>query len=488
MTFTMGAAFDVDLVHAPLAHWAQVRPDAIAITDGDISLTFADLNQAVQQRASALSKAFAPATVFVDDALSTLEQTVDFLGIIVSGRCAAVGDPDWPASLRDAVQASISQQPYSSSDPTPTSPFYIGFTSGSTGRPKGFQRNHQSWTNSFRVCVQEFGEDAAKRILAPGRFSHSLFLFGMMLGIWSGSGVVVQKRFSVARALDALRDASLPSLVAVPSQLLLMIELATHRALTPFDGVRLVMISGARWPRNRTPELQSLFPNARLIEFYGASEMSFIAWMEANEATPPQVVGRPFRNVDIEIRDIQGSREKDASGAGLIYVRSPMLFMDYVGTKADITACLRDGEWLSVRDMGYLDDQGRLCLLGRQNRMIVTQAKKLFPEELESVLQAHPSIAAASVHGLNDPLRGLLVVAVIHLVADPSLPPMTATQLTHWCRDRLEVFKAPRHYFVCDDWRWTASGKTDHNTLGSSLVHHMDGVPNEALPCLHPLC
>ena len=481
----MGA--DIDLVHAPLAHWAQIHPDAIAITDGDASLTFANLNQAVQQNAKALSKVCAPATVFVDDARSTLEQTVEFLGIIVSGRCAAVGDPDWPAVLRDAVQASISKQPLTACEPTPASPFYIGFTSGSTGRPKGFQRNHQSWTTSFRVCVQEFGEHAAQRILAPGRFSHSLFLFGMMLGIWSGSGVVVQERFSAARTLDALRNAALPSLVAVPSQLLLMIELAAHRALAPLEGVRLVMISGARWPRNRTPELQILFPNSRLIEFYGASEMSFVAWMEAHASTPPQVVGRPFCNVDIEIRDLPGHHEDGASGAGLIYVRSPMLFMDYVGTNADVTACLREGDWLSVRDMGYLDDQGRLCLLGRQNRMIVTQAKKLFPEELESVLEAHPSIAAASVHGLNDPLRGQLVVALIHLAADPSLPAIAATQLMHWCRDRLEAFKAPRHYFVCDDWRWTASGKTDHNTLGSSLVHHMDGISNEALPCLRPL-
>lgn len=123
--------------------------------------------------------------------------------------------------------------------------------------------------------------------------------------------------------------------------------------------------------RERTPELRELFPCARIIEFYGASETSFIAWMEADEHAPPQVVGKPFGNVQIGIRN---PRESD--GAGLIYVRSPMLFMDYAAGATDATSALRDGEWLSVRDLGRLDEAGRLHLLGRENRMIVTQGNR----------------------------------------------------------------------------------------------------------------
>jgi acyl-CoA synthetase (AMP-forming)/AMP-acid ligase II len=323
-------------------------------------------------------------------------------------------------------------------------------------------------------------------MLVPGRDAHSLFLFGMLLGLWSGGGVVVQERFSAAAALDTLRLGATPSLIAVPSQLVLMLDLARHRKLAPIEPVRLILISGARWMRSRTNALRALFPRARIIEFYGASETSFIAWMDSDASTPAAVVGRPFSNVELQIR-----QRADADAAGLIYVRSPMLFMDYVGagTGIEATAALRDGDWLSVRDLGHLDAEGRLCLAGRQNRMIVTQGKNLFAEELEAVLEAHPAIALASVQGVEDARRGAQVVALIQWAADAPDAKPDALQLKAWCRHQLEAFKAPRQFFLCPDWPRTASGKTDHHHL-ELLVRAQLGTPAASpeapLPCLIP--
>jgi long-chain acyl-CoA synthetase len=86
------------LVHAPLARWAQTRPQQVALDDGHTALTFAQLYATVQQQTSTLHERHAPATVFVDDAQSTIDQMVSFLAIISSGRCAAVSDPDWPCT------------------------------------------------------------------------------------------------------------------------------------------------------------------------------------------------------------------------------------------------------------------------------------------------------------------------------------------------------------------------------------------------------
>jgi acyl-CoA synthetase (AMP-forming)/AMP-acid ligase II len=350
--------------------------------------------------------------------------------------------------------------------------------------PKGFRRHHRSWAESFRVCLQEFGPDASACILAPGRDAHSLFLFGMLLGLWTGGGVVVQERFSASAALDSLRSGLTPSLITAPSQLVLMLDVARHKALQPIEAVRLIMISGARWMRHRTAELRALFPRARIVEFYGASETSFIAWMDTDDSTPAAVVGRPFSNVELQIRAAPGQLPNE-SAAGLIYVRSPMLFMDYVGADDAATAALRDGDWLSVRDLGALDDQGRLCLAGRQNRMIVTQGKNLFAEELEAVLESHPAIALASVHGLEDARRGAQVVAIIQWTAADGERP-DALQLVAWCRQSLEFFKAPKKFFVCADWPRTASGKTDHPRLARSLQPMASAVATDT-PCLRAL-
>jgi acyl-CoA synthetase (AMP-forming)/AMP-acid ligase II len=342
--------------------------------------------------------------------------------------------------------------------------------------PKGFRRDHQSWTESLRVCIDTFGPNASSCVMAPGRFSHSLFLFGMMLGLWSGAGVVVQERFSAARLLDTLRTGRTPCLVAVPSQLLLMLELAARRQLAPIDGVRLILISGARWMRERTAALQTLFPQAHIVEFYGASETSFMAWMTADASAPPNAVGKPFSNVDIEIRNPQ-----PPLGMGQIFVRSPMLFMDYVGAPADSTAAVRDGSWLSVRDMGYFDAQGFLCLVGRESRMVVTQGKNLFPEEVESVLLSYPEVAHVSVLGVPDAIRGQQVVAIICTASENC--DVSAHALADLCRAQLESYKVPRRFFVCTDWPMTASGKTDHPALALQL-HSLD---QKAPSCLRPL-
>jgi len=219
----------VDLVHAPLAHWAQTRGEAVAIRCGTRSIRFAQLQQQLTQRAQALSQARAPASVLVDAAQALPDRLVDFLGIIASGRCAVVGDPDWPRAVREAVRAALPTQGVETPAPQPTSPFYVGYTSGSTGAPKGYRRHHRSWTTSFQACLDAFGAHAGSCILAPGRDSHSLFLFGMLLGLWTGGGVEVQEQFSASAALDTLRSGRTPCLVAVPSQLLLMMETAQHR-------------------------------------------------------------------------------------------------------------------------------------------------------------------------------------------------------------------------------------------------------------------
>lgn len=476
-----------DTLDQPLAHWARERPDALALADETRCWTFAQLQRAVAAQARALGQSRAPRLSWVnrggaDDGAAGL---VDFLAVVASGRTAAVADPDWPEAVRAAVEPWLDPSPADGvPPPAPLTPFYVGFTSGSTGLPKGFRRHHRSWTESLRVALQTFGGGAAARVLAPGRLSHSLFLFGMLQGLWTGAGVHVQQRFSAARALALLARGEAACLVAVPSQLLLMLDVAARRRLAPIEAMRLILISGARWMRERTPALRALFPRARIVEFYGASETSFMAWTDADETLPPAVVGRPFANVEIAIRGAAG-----AGRDGLIFVRSPMLFMDYVGP-ADASAALREadgqgGEWLSVRDMGHLDAEGRLCLAGRQQRMIVTQGKNLFPEEVEAVLMAHPGVAAASVQARDDALRGKVVVACVSLAApaaggdgagwaDGADAAAWAPALAAWCRARLEAYKVPRRFLPCPDWPLTASGKTDHARLAEWLARQPD--------------
>ena len=569
------------LVHAPLARWARERPRQPAIIQDahgphEQRLDFAGLHAAMRawcppeaaMAGQRITHATAADTVLLTQAADPLTLLTAFLGVIHSGRCAAVADPDWPPALLARMAAALHikdtfplghgqdkqgwlETPFPDDEaslspafgpPSPDTPFYIGFTSGSTGLPKGFRRDHRSWVETFRVTLQDFGPAAQGRVLAPGRMSHSLFLFGALLGLWTGGGTSVQRRFSATRTLASLADGSCPVMVGVPSQLMLLLAAADHRRHPPIPQLKLLLVSGARWAHEHTPALQQLFPQARIITFYGASETSYISWMESSADTPADAVGRPFSNVQIHIgptpslpastlptstlpastqpastqptptspaptlpnptpsdstppaRNLRAPSLPDPAlpaptpptpalptPTGLIWVRSPMLFSGYVNGH-DGTAALRVGDWLSVRDVGWLDAEGMLHLTGRENRMIVTQARNLFPEEVEVRLHAHPDIRQAAVLGLPDPQRGQVVHAIVQGAAalraphaspvlHASSPVLQPPALAAWCRETLEPWKVPRHWWIWPGtWPITASGKTDHAQLQAWLL------------------
>ena len=504
-----------DLVHGPLLRWAREHPDWPAIIqDAHGSharqLDFGQLLAAVKERGAAPTGRPLGNNVLLTSTADPLALLIDFLAVIRTGRCAAVADPDWPTEVHARMEAALRDMgdpsPAPSPPPTPETPFYIGFTSGSTGLPKGFRRHHLSWAETFRITLQTFGPVAGGRVLAPGRMSHSLFLFGALLGLWSGGGTSVQSRFSAGRTLTTLADGSCPVMVSVPSQLLMLLMAARRRRIGPIPQLKLLLISGARWAHENTAPLQALFPQARIITFYGASETSYVSWMQATPDAPPQAVGRPFGNVQVHIGAAETLPPASGSGngnglhgtgdhadpptrpqPGLIWIRSPMLFIDYVNGQ-DATAARRVGEWLTVRDIGWQDAQGNLYLVGRENRMIVTQARNLFPEEVEARLMTHPDISQAAVLGLPDPQRGQVVHAVLMRPSDdgnqtpamtgsaeveaPALVPLTAApaDLVAWCHQALESYKVPRHWWRWQgEWPMTASGKTDLAALRQAL-------------------
>ncbi len=542
------SADPANLVHGPLLRWAHEHPDRPAIIqDAHGSharqLDFGQLRKAVEERGAAPTDRPLGSNVLLTSTADPLALLIDFLAVIRTGRCAAVADPDWPTEVHARMEAALRNMgdpsPAPSPPPTPETPFYIGFTSGSTGLPKGFRRHHRSWAETFRITLQTFGPVAGGRVLAPGRMSHSLFLFGALLGLWSGGGTSLQSRFSAGRTLATLADGSCPVMVSVPSQLLMLLTAARRRRLGPIPQLKLLLISGARWAHENTAPLQALFPQARIVTFYGASETSYVSWMQATPDAPPQAVGRPFGNVQVHIGPADTLPQASSSGSsmlssatttppssppvshtsppasstissapsdvaspltsgdhadpttrpqpGLIWIRSPMLFIDYVNGQ-DATAARRVGEWLTVRDIGWQDAQGNLYLVGRENRMIVTQARNLFPEEVEARLMAHADIAQSAVLGLPDPQRGQVVHAVLMRPSDdgshapsmtgsteveaPALMSMTPApaDLVAWCHQTLESYKVPRHW-----WRWqgrwpmTASGKTDLAALRQAL-------------------
>ena len=144
---------------------------------------------------------------------------------------------------------------------------------------------------------------------------------------------------------------------------------------------------------------------------------------------------------------------------GRIFVSSPFLFTGYAMGSGHLVQ--RNNE-LCIGDLGYLDSAGFLYLQGRENRMIVTSGKNVFPEQVEHVLSSHPQVRNSAVIAIPDRRRGERLLALIEPKGGCNL---SASELMRYARLELPLSFVPRIYAKPRTWRWTASGKTDFAAL-----------------------
>jgi len=345
-------------------------------------------------------------------------------------------------------------------------PFYTGFTSGSGGVAKGFTRDEASWLASFRLDAGEYGLGPGDTVLCPGHVAHSLFLYALLRGVYAGAEVATTQTARTSWLIDAVATRPRGVVFAVPTQLRLLLNSGLRQAAGA-QGLRLVLSSGAKLPPSWRAQLQARFPAAGLREFYGSSELSYIAMAPADARCPADSVGRALPGVDVRILDDQD--QACAVGvSGRIFVHSPLRFMGYARARGatDLGAMPVLDDALGTGDSGYLDAEGFLYITGRSDRMMSVAGRNLHPEAIEHVLVKCPGVEAACVLSVPDRLRGERPVAVVLPSQAGSLQRQSLiAQAAEW----LPAYAIPQRYFVCHAWPQTLSQKTDVTRLRQAL-------------------
>jgi long-chain acyl-CoA synthetase len=379
-----------------------------------------------------------------------------FIAVGALGRTAAIGDGRWPVGPRSLVERALSNplplpeslslvgpgggagsgKPGIQLEAAPRRPFYIGFTSGTSGLPKGYARSHLSWIATMEAARDSFALRPGERILTLGPLSHSLALYGAVQALWLGGTALLNGDPNQADVVIGI-----PPLLAAKAR------------TGPHKGVRLVLSAGQALDPGLVDLLSRGFPDARLIDFYGTSEQSFIAWRTASPGqTEKGAVGRPFPGVSLAV--VGPTDTPQPPGViGRLKVASPMIFDGYVpGLEGE--GFHRDGAWTTVGDRGWLDAEGVLHLAGREGGMVVVRGINVFPEDVEASLKALPGVTDAGVTGLPDPLRGANLVALV----EGTVPEAGALSA-------LTSERRPRRIFAVPALPRTSSGKLDRTVL-----------------------
>ena len=195
---------------------------------------------------------------------------------------------------------------------------------------------------------------------------------------------------------------------------------------------------------------------------YNATEAGMIATATPEDLrAAPDTAGRPAGGTEIRILDGEFN-ELPTGEVGTIYVRNDTQFDGYTsGTTKDFHA-----GFMSSGDVGYLDDAGRLFVVGRDDEMIVSGGENVYPIEVEKTLAAHPEVAEAAVIGVDDEQYGQRLAAFVVLTPGAGATPDTLKQHV---RENLANYKAPREITVLDELPRGSTGKVLRNELQSRV-------------------
>lgn len=327
-------------------------------------------------------------------------------------------------------------------------------SSGSTGFAKTIRRTPESWIASFEQDRQLFDLSSKDIIASLGNLSHSLSLYAAVAGCHLGADVALFGGLSPKQQAKSLIQLSVSVLYATPAQLRMLLKTRSDMGV---PSLRLLFSSGGKLDPELRTALHGFFPRAEIREIFGAAETSYITLSDPK--TPPASVGRAYPGVEIKISN------QDAEGVGEIWVTSPFLFDGY--EEGHYSGTEWDGTWLSIGEMGSIDASGNLFLKGRKYRMVTVADKNVFPEEIELIIAQHPSISQAAAISVPDPLRGNMIVVIIELRPDATVPSDIDKVIKNACRTRIGAHAVPRHIRRMDNLPMLAAGKPDLRRLAN---------------------
>ncbi len=334
-------------------------------------------------------------------------------------------------------------------------PSLMLYTSGTTGRPKGVPRSHRAdhaagLLQALQHCYR-FGD----RTLGVMPLYHTMGIHSLITMHVLGGCFVAQPRWDAEEALRLIQDERITSLFLAPT---LFYDLVHHPRLPDYDlsSVELLGYAGAAMTSALVERCVEVFRPRMFFNHYGTTEIYAFTY-QRDQAAKPGCAGRPAVGVRLRLAD---------NGEILVHMSSSEAFTGYWQRPDADARAIRDG-WYHTGDVGRLDEDGDLWLLGRVDDMIISGGENVHPLEVEDVLASHPKVAEVAVVGAPDDRLGHRVVAVV--VAEGEL---TADELDAFCLGSatLARFKRPREYRFVESLPKSPSGKILRRVLRENQV------------------
>ncbi|MFF1720673.1 acyl-CoA synthetase [Streptomyces sviceus] len=354
---------------------------------------------------------------------------------------------------------------------------FIIYTGGTTGMPKGVMWRQEDLFFSGLGGGAPTGEpvkrpeELAERVAAGGAgitffptppLMHGTSTLTSLIGFNFGQRVVLHRKFVPEEVLRTVEREKVNAMSLVGDAMLrpLIDALEGPMKGTDMSSVFSVSSSGAIMSDTVSRQFRALVPNAMLLNNFGSSESGFNG--TATEDSGPERGFRVRVNSRTQVVD-PATHEPVAVGEVGRVAQCGHVPLGYYNDprKTAETFFEKDGErWVLLGDMATVDEEGVVTVLGRGSQCINTGGEKVYPEEVEQALKAHPDVYDALVAGVPDAKWGHHVAAVVQLRAGAVR--MSLDDLQTHCRARLAGYKVPRQLVIAESIRRSPSGKADY--------------------------
>ncbi|HKO04387.1 MAG TPA: AMP-binding protein [Candidatus Acidoferrales bacterium] len=341
------------------------------------------------------------------------------------------------------------------------------YTSGTTGRPKAVALSETNLLANIEGCrvAGEFTADDVMLAILPLFHAFGLTVT-LLLPLTLGGKVVLEDRFVPRTSLQSVAEHRVTAMIGVPSQFRL---LAKEPENVDAASLRLC-IAGAERLGDHVGEAFERRFSRPLLQGYGATEASPVVAFNRPQHNRPGSVGLPLYNVRVTVRE--DMRELPGGEHGELCVEGPSVMLGYSG-QPEATAQKIPGGVLRTGDRGWLDADGFLHLAGRADDMLKVAGEKVYPAEIERVLEQMDGVEEAAVIGVADQARGTTLAAFVVARPGTTLDPAA---LRAACRERLEAAKTPRTIAVVEQFPRGLSGKVDKKALLDQAVRTDSGA------------
>ena len=346
---------------------------------------------------------------------------------------------------------------------------FIVYTSGTTGVPKGAeltQKNLIAYTKGQIDASRVTGDDRLLLDIPVNHVGGGVMAIISMLYV--GGTLVMLDAFVPQEVLETIQNEKITVMGQVPAQYILLM-------MTPgFDeydvsSVRAAVVSAAPSPKEMFTQVKEKF-GVYPTNGFGLSEVSGAVTFNRVDEDPFErlstSVGKANLGIELSIIDAEGYHLPPGE-QGEICISGDAVMKGYYKRPDETALVMTEDGYFRTGDMGTLDLDGYLYILGRKKEMYIRGGENVYPPEVEEALQQHPGVLFSAVIGIPDPVMGEEGRA--YIVPMPGVDPPTEDDIREWCASRLARYKVPRSIVFRDSLPLTPLGKVMKKVLYEEL-------------------